>query len=253
MTAPAPQTIASELDEQLNILFNQARQFDEDDPACIEFERRAKQLAKADVAHGYVLLATIAGLCGDYGSMRSRFQIAKNNGVSSINKLNYSAALAHVGFFSESADLVSSSWSTSDSLMFAFERAVTTFQFQVASEIAERAERQGLEMDETHSMLCSVICETSKVTKAVGLSDVDTAAIGDLAGEVMRDHGAYLTNRSSISTAPNDDGTSLVCSTIFLNVSYEEASDMNFELAEKVASSEKYALTNRFCIRFVGR
>ncbi|KXB31276.1 hypothetical protein AT959_07800 [Dechloromonas denitrificans] len=128
-----------------------------------------------------------------------------------------------------------------------------SLQFQCAAAIYERIKALDLELSELDREAFELGEEISEMMVAANLTDADVARLADLAGEVMRSHRVTRDDTSGISMYDGDDGLPCLCSSVHLAVSYEEASDMNFELAELVANATPSLSPNRYIIRFVGR
>lgn len=249
-----PQTIGKELADEISKFFSAERVMSTQDSDVIEFERRAKQLARVDVAEGYLQLAAISALCGDFGAMRSRYKIASNNGVEPLQKMNYAMVLSHVGFFSESGEIVRLAGKNCGDFYLAAERAISALHFRLATELYHEADRRSIELPGGDTITRAVIENLAADMTEHNIRDDAFAALADLAGQVMRDHSVfYNAAEKNAAFFSDENGPAWLCSSISVPVSFSEASDMNAELADKVVSSNSSLETSPFFIRFVGQ
>lgn len=242
-----PNTIAKELNNDLELLLKSGTQYTQDDASLGRLEHQAKQLSKANPKDGYLILAAASMLKGNFNEMRERYKIACNQGLSAGQKINYATTLSHAGFFSEAAPLVKGAASTFSTPFFLVLKAALCFQFRFATEIFDRAISQNLTPSESD---IDVRSQFGDVTRIAGVDDMVLAQLADLAGEVMREHHVFFKNFPKLSFSSNDNGIEFVIASFPVPTSFEDASEMTLSFAEKmIANGIK---TENFFIRFCG-
>lgn len=244
-----PLTIANELSDSIVLLLRTGKQYSPDDRDLIALEAEAKKLSKVKPAEGYVLLAGCSMLRGDFNQMDQRYQIATNQGIDAGDRLNYATFIRHAGFYSEAAAVVNQAADSLSDPVFSAHKGMMCLNFDVASKMLQK----GLRMQ--------VISESSQDYQGIlGLINAALAAkldqsvalkIADLAGEVMRERRVFHKPTSEIGSfhSENEGGTFIV-TTFSVPTSYEDASEMTSELADKIFASG-IELPN-FAIRFRG-
>jgi len=247
---PQPQTASNALTDKIVSLLETGSQFKQNDSSLNELEHQSKQLAKANVAEGYIALAAISMLKGNFDEMRSRYAIARNQGLSPGQRLNYATALCHSGFFSEAQDIIKSSLDSLPDPLFAAAKAVMGFQFQLAIEMLAKADRLKLPIPEDFVNFKQIIIEMEDLLTKAGIDNATLVQSADLAGEVMREHHVYFKIMPLFSYSKNDDGVYNICTTFFVPTSFENASEMTYSYAEKMLS--KGIGHDNFIIRFRG-
>lgn len=245
-----PNTIAAELHDDLQVLLESGLQYSNENSTLSALEKKSKNLSKVSPAEGYLALATVSMLRGDFSEMRSRYDIALNQGVSAGHKINYVTTLSHAGFFSEAAAMVKKTSETCPAplIFMAFLKAAACFQFQTSIALFNKAKSQKLIPPEGYIEMVNTFGDVSRIA---GVDDVVLAQLADLAGEVMREHGIYSKSFPTLHKYLNDDGVDFVVSSFLVPVPYEDASEMTLSFAEKVYM---HGLENeRFLIRFFGQ
>lgn len=248
----APKTIGEELLEDITALFHTASMYSKDDPTLAAFELRARQLAKADPRDGYLMLAAVAGLSGEFGEMRSKYRIAENQGLTANHKMNYASLLAHAGFFSESGAIVETSGESCNSLAIATLRATQSLHFSKANDLYAKAKAMRVELSDGDIRMFDFAEHLSRAMPEMELTDKIIASIGDIAGEIMRKHGVFHTPAGGVKLYAGDDGNDYLCASFHVPVSYDKASDMNFEFAEQIVRKNMLETSKSLMFRFVG-
>lgn len=231
MPATNPQTISGEIIDEIMAFLASGQQYGNDDHKLTALEHRAKQLARTDSRDGYIALAAISMLRGDFSEMKSRYVIATNQGLSAEQKLNHATTLAHAGFYTEAAAILNSIVDLVKNPGFAAAKAILCFQFQTAVKLVAKAEAMKLPpLNEIKDPLMGM----SAITKKLGLDDAYLARLADCAGEVLRESKVFYKNLPAFNVSlVNEDGEFIVA-TYDVPVSCEKASEMTFSLAEKL-------------------
>lgn len=245
-----PNTIANEVLDDLQVLLESGLQYATENSTLGGLEKKSKDLSRVSPAEGYLALATVSMLRGDFSEMRSGYGIALNQGLSAAHRINYVTTLSHAGFFSEAATMVkkTSENCPSDLIFLAILKAGGYFQFQTSIALFNKAESQKLSPPEGY---IEMLNNFGNVSRIACVDDVILAQLADLAGEVMREHCIYSKTFPTFSKYTNDDGIDFVVSSFLVPVSYKDASEMTLSFAEKVYTSGLES--ERFFIRFSGQ
>lgn len=249
---PVPQTTSADLGAQLATLLQINRRQDPASREILRIEADAKKLAKVDPAEGYTVLSVLSGLCHDIEQMKNRFRIARNQGVSARQEMNYATILAHTGLCSESAAVLAAHADKSDDLAHALHVAAGSLQYQLCDKLYEKVISLKLDLDESDRLTFERIRFVAASARESQVTDNDLALIGDEAGAVMRSHGVSRCDVLKFATFIDDDGRPCACQSLKVPVSYAEASEMNMELAERMVLSSMFDQKPHIVFRFVG-
>jgi hypothetical protein len=241
-----PLTSANEITDNIVSLLESGLQYSLDDVPLTKLEHRAKQLSKANIAEGYVALAAISMLRGEFDEMRSRYEIARNQGLGPGQQLNYATTLCHAGFFSEAAPIVSKVADSLPDPYFSSVKAAMCFQFQVSIAMFDKANREKLAAPADFASFITDI----KTIASVGIDDATLVKLADLAGEVMREHKVFFKIMPLLSFCPTSEGDMYVVVAYPVPVSFEDASEMTISFAQKMFS--KGMNSENLLIRFRG-
>lgn len=241
-----PQTIASELIDELYHFLKSGKKYSNSDHKLAQLEAKAFLLAKANAGEGYVMLAACSMLKGNFAEMNNRYKIAVNQSLSAVQKLNHATTLCHAGFFSEASEIISDvAHSTADPILVAH-KAMMCYQFSLAGELFEKATKMKLSANGDDNFLA-----IPSIVSAVNLPDSQILDQVNLAGEIMRKSNVFQKGEADLSISPKDDGQSeCVLATFNIPVSFDDASDMNFSFAEQVIKNGWQH--NNFIVRFCG-
>jgi hypothetical protein len=243
-----PKTIASEINENIELLLGSGLQYTQENDLLIKLERQSKNLSKVNLADGYLALSAASMLTGDFNKMRERYEIAKNQGLTSGQRINYVTTLSHAGFFTEAATILKGAHSTFSDHFFAAIKALLCFQFQIFIEVFDKAISQNLTPSKEDIEMRETI---GNVIKISDIDDPALAKLADLAGEVMREHHIYFKNFPTLRFCLNDDGVDFVIASFPVPVSFEDASEMTLAFAEKVFT--RGLANDKFLVRFSGQ
>jgi hypothetical protein len=244
-----PLTIANDLADSVVSLLETGKQFSPEDKQLLSLEFEAKKLAKADPAEGYILLAGCSMLRADFNEMDQRYQIAINQGLSAANRLNYSVFVRHAGFYSQAAQLVEQAAEAYSDPIISAHKGMMCLNFDVASRMLQKGLKMQLisESSQEYTTMIGVINSvlSTKLDQNVAIK------IADLAGEVLRGKSVFHKTEAEIGAFPSDDEVgAFIVATFNVPTSFETASDMTSELADRIFASG-IELPN-FGIRFRG-
>jgi hypothetical protein len=244
-----PLTIANELADSLVLLLETGKIYSSNDKQLHTLEVGAKKLSKVDPAEGYILLAGCSMLRGDFGEMTERYKIACNQGLTPADRLNYAVFLRHAGFYSEASNVVNQVADSYESPVYSAHKGMMCLNFDVARKMLQKGVKMQLISESSDEYLSMMgVINTVLETKL----DQDIAIkIADLAGEVLRERNVFHKPEAIIGTFPSDDEVGgFIVATFKIPTSFETASDMTSELADKIFASG-IELPN-FGIRFRG-
>lgn len=242
-------TTASEIVEELLPYLGSGKKYPENDVQLLKLEAKAKTLSKVDIREGYILLAACSMFRGKFAEMRSRYQIAKEQGLDPGQRLNHAITLSHAGFFIEAVEIVKHAAPALSDPIFAAHKAMMCCQFNLAGTLFDKASKMQLSTQKDSNF--HVIPTMVNAAKEALIDDSQAALQAELAGEIMRSNNVYQKGEADFSIYPKDDGGSeLIVATLNIPASYDKASDMTFSYAEKLILNgwDK----SNFIIRFRG-
>lgn len=246
MSAPRPETISRQLFDEIVNLVSTGKQYPDDSKLAM-LEHEAKQLAKANLRDGYMALATLSMLRGNFNDMESRYSIAKNQGLSAEQKLNYVTTLAHAGFFSKAAEILNSIVENVQDPVLAAVKAILCFQLQAAAKLIAKAEAMKIFLP---TEIKSSFLLMKDATERMGLSDEHLVQLADCAGEVLRDNHVYYLDLPALNYSLGEGENEFIAATYDVPVSCDQASEMTYLLAEKLLM--RGMDVQRFGFRFRG-
>jgi len=253
--APQPKSIADEIGEDIAGLINTGVIFAPDDPRILELEERGKKLAKSFPGTGYVDLAAVSMLCGNYSQMFDRYKIALSNGANYSDKTNYGTALAHSGYYSKAATIFKSVLDKLDDPVFAVSKAVLGMQFRLFTDLTQKLDlmhpegtNNGFSKEARNEYL-----GFSQLLMEMKMDDSTIAGIMDMAGQVLREHKTYSKSVSDLLTTKNNEPEkSIVVCTLRIPKGCSEASDMTMEFADHYLASKYASFADKYMVRFAG-
>lgn len=249
---PVLQTTSADLGAQLDTLLQINRRQDPASREISQIEAEAKKLSKVDPAEGYTILSVISGLCHDTEQMKNRFNIARNQGVSARQEMNYATILARTGLCSESAAVLAAHADKSDDLAHALHVAAGALQYQLCDNLYEKINRLKLDIDDSDRLIFERVKNIAASARESQVTDKDLALMGDEAGAVMRNHGISRCDFLKFAAFIDDDGRPCACQSLKVPVSYAEASEMNMELAERMVLNGMFEQKPQIVFRFLG-
>lgn len=230
---PQASTISNELINRIEGLLAIGKQYPKDTDFLHQLEHDSKQLCKANASDGYIALAGVSMLRGDFDEMRERYLIANNQSVTADQRLNYVTILSKAGFFSEAAEIANRIKANLNEPIHAFVKTALCFQFSTSTEIFDKALHNGFSPPKGSVKTRN---EFSDISRISGNNDVTLAKLADIAGEVMRERQVFFKAFPIFSFSTDDAGKELVVASFMVPLTYDDASEMTLRFAEKIIS-----------------
>lgn len=193
MTAPAPATIADELDDKVRrITEREVRYRDEADFELRTLFRDARKLVSVDPVAAHIVLGKLECLKGEREASDRHFENARSLRATAGQMANWWCAKLNLGYMSEAEALTASMLdprSDIASFLMLAPFALTCGSINATCHLIELA--NAMEID-----LKDFPVETYRRAQALmdefGLSDRDLADVLDTAGEVLREHKMFF-------------------------------------------------------------
>lgn len=251
---PKPATIASDLSGKIDQIFLRIDTYA--DPNSFEIrmlEREAQQLLKVDAFAGWLLKSRISCLCGELDNLRKFNQNAQSLGAAVDSKVDLMTSLEVLGRFSESSSIFKE--------VGAPERGVFTkiAHYGFASGAFEDLQKHLIEAKKMGLNLSSLPLDkfdiVFKILRNDQVTQEEVNTIMDASGEILINRRCFFTDRRPtyfIESPTSSDELGCVHFHFGVPFAPEEAAEMNFELADKIARSS-IRIPNAFSVSFVAR
>lgn len=192
LTATAPQTIAQELQDRMQVLIERAVSYrDEADFELASLARDARKLLAADAASAHVVLGMLECLKGRKDTSDRHFDSARSLHAPISLLANWWCAKLNLGYMSEAEALTSvmlDPRSDIKSFLTTGPIAFTCGSIKATCELIDRANAMNTDLK---SFPVETYRRAQKLMDEFGLSDSDLADVLDVAGEVLREHKLF--------------------------------------------------------------
>ncbi len=230
-----PQTIATETADAINALIRESDRFrDWNAPEIQTLVRKIEKLQKVDARQSFVLLGSLAAICGNVDDMSENFNKALHLPSVPETTHEYWVALANAGVHGKAQEI--GSW------LLDPKRGFFPKVWQQAIGMGEVLEvwNRWSDAKKTYPDLSQVDFSTVENAAAImgahGLSDQDIASVLDLMGEIQRAHKIMFSGGlvSILKVVRPPEDPPYLYFTIPLDASVGEIHAMNRELARLV-------------------
>ncbi len=193
MTAPAPATIANDLDERIRgITEREVKYREECDFELRALAREVRKLASVDAVAAHILLGKLESLKGDKASSDRHFENARSLHASTGQMANWWCAKLNLGYMSEAEALTASMLDPRldvSAFLALAPFALTCGSINATCHLIELGNAMQTDLKDFP-------VETYRRAQALmnefGLSDRDLAQVLDTAGEVLREHKMFF-------------------------------------------------------------
>lgn len=246
-----PQTIATDLIDKINDQFSQIQLYqDKNSFAIKQLDAQSSKLIQADAEAGWYAKGMIASLCGDMDHARYAFKNASQLGNPDAAKDHWMISAINLGYFSEAVTLYEEIGAPNKgrftelaSKGFSYGAFETLKRFLDEAKVME-LDLSGLGVDGFNKVIA--------LLEKDGTTQQDAMRLLDAAGEVLRSRKAFFVGSGPHFFIESSEYGDSGCAHFQYEVplSPNEASEMNFELAEKIAAMPE-RIPNAFCVSFI--
>lgn len=246
-----PKTIANDLIDKINDQFAHIEVYQDKNSFGIkQLDAEAKKLISVDAEAGWYAKGMIASLCGDMESARYAFNNAAQLGYPDLAKDHWMISAINLGYFTEGVTLYEeigapakgkfTELANKGILYGAFD---TLKRFLDEAKVME-LDLSGLDVDALNKVI--------GILEKDGTTQQDALRLLDAAGEVLRSRNAFFIGSGPhiFIEPPEYGGSGCTYFQYKVPLSPSETSEMNFELAEKIAAMP-YRIPNAFCVSFI--
>lgn len=246
-----PQTIAIDLIDKINDQFAHIQSYQDKNSFSIkQLDAKSSKLIQVDAEIGWCAKGMIASLCGDMDQARYAFKNATQIGIPSKVKDHWIVSAINLGYFTEGVTLYEQIGAP-DQGRFT-ELANRGFQYGAFDSLKRfldeakvmELDLSGINVDTFNSVL--------NMLEEDGTTQNDALRLLDAAGEILRSRKAFFIGSGPYIVLEAPEFGSHGCTHFQYEVPFgpTETSEMNFELAEKIAAMPE-RIPNSFCVSFI--
>ncbi|MGV0999635.1 MAG: hypothetical protein ACOYBQ_09935 [Fluviibacter sp.] len=246
-----PQTIAIDLIDKINDQFAHIQVYQDKSSFSIkQLNTEAQKLIHADAKAGWCAKGMVASLCGDMESARYAFNNAAQLGIPDIAKDHWMISAVNLGYFTEGVTLYEEIGAPDKGRFTELaNKGILYGAFDTLKRFLDEAKVMELDLSglgvDTFNKVISIL-------EKDGTTQQDALRLLDAAGEVLRSRKAFFIGSGPHFFIDSSEYGDSGCAHFQYEVPFSpnEASEMNFELAEKIAAMPE-RIPNAFCVSFI--
>jgi hypothetical protein len=249
---PIPQEKASALLDALKQHFSQLSHYDSTDSLHVRrWLRECDHLTQTDAPGAYELIGFIKAMCGDVEGARAAIENAKRLGYQNPHT-RLAAVYLNNGYASRGLECVRMAIDCREPAPFQdiLRLGVGSGAFHAVCQAVEAANANGTVLKIDLNML-NLVRQAANVIQTLGYEPDIVTRMADHAGEIMREKRLLWMNDTPTLRATVDaDGDATLLYSYRVGVTPQEASDMNWQLAQRLADAD--LIRPGIAVEFVG-
>ena len=233
MTVPNPATVQEKIISEINRRLVTGLPLEEGEKFWLNGLRRdAKKLLEIEPVHAHIALAGLSQLEWDEDTSKIHMRCALTLQRSPYTISQQFVLLVNFGYFSEALQLIDEALSPQDGYFLTqYKGMYSTGAFQKLAAYQERAKEMGLDLGKLPT---EIVTKAAGILRSEGISDELASRALDVVGEMLREKSLMSAGEAEIDVDDESGHAPTVFITFPLCVGADIASDMTFELYERI-------------------